>query len=338
MSDFVGRSFVEPKKAILSKSDLEQFQNSAACKAILDFIKLMAESVIGTSIKDPGYTVSPLVRKFELAMRDLNNLVDECPPIKQPMRFGNKAFRQWHERLSQIVSKFLEDEDVLPQDRRDAAVELTPYFMDLFGNVTRIDYGTGHELNFVIIFLIFYRLRLIEKSDLTSVVLVGFASYIRTMRRLQVDYMLEPAGSHGVWGLDDYHCLLFLLGSAQLSLPSNSNEGEQSESTLVISLIRPTSIHEEETLRMYSDEFIYLEGIAFIKQIKSSAPFAETSPMLNDISAIGDWGKICSRLMKLFKGEVLFKFPVVQHLLFGSILSASEWEDKRDKNEGNKMH
>lgn len=152
------------------------------------------------------------------------------------------------------------------------------YFSDSFGSNVRIDYGTGHEMNFAIILYCLYKLGYYKQEEFEIVTRDIFYVYIKLMRQLQTKFTLEPAGSHGVWGLDDYHFLPFLLGGAELI-------GHK-----VVK--KPSDIHNDEYLNVYHNDYMYLDCIKVIKEVKSTAPFSETSPMLNDISAAVSWEKI----------------------------------------------
>lgn len=99
--------------------------------------------------------------------------------------------------------------------------------------------------------------------------------------------MLEPAGSHGVWGLDDYHCLPFLLGSAQLI--THNNGSEQIPQDLVL----PNCVLDNRLCLQYGSKFHYLGAVGAVMEVKHGAPFSETSPMLSTIANLPSWRKVC---------------------------------------------
>lgn len=125
-----------------------------------------------------------------------------------------------------------------------ASKELMVYFYDSFGSNVRLDYGTGHELNFAQVLYCLALLGLIEEQDFEAAVHHVFYKYIELMRKIQTVYWLEPAGSQGVWGLDDHHFLPFLFGAAELIEHP------------VVKL--PSYIHKEEVVEQYADDFMYL--------------------------------------------------------------------------------
>jgi hypothetical protein len=68
-----------------------------------------------------------------------------------------------------------------------------------------------------------------------------------------------------------------------------------------------------------------------------SGPFYEHSNQLYNISGTASWTKINQGLIKMYKGEVLGKYPVVQHTLFGSLLSIAPFDKNKNPGGGKKM-
>ncbi|KAI8469681.1 MAG: PTPA-domain-containing protein [Monoraphidium minutum] len=293
--------FEAPSKRICSEEDLRRFLEGEAAKDFVAFILALNQAATGTKLSPPP-PLSPPLAAIAGALDTLREWVDEVPPAAQSLRYGNPAYREWFARMAAAAPGFMRQ--VLPEHLAGAAAELTPYFVDAFGNATRLDYGTGHETAFAALLYCLAALGAVGDGDGAALVNVIFNKYLLLMRHIQTTYWLEPAGSHGVWGLDDYQFLPFVWGSAQL---------------VGHPVIRPKSIHNPEVLEAYAGDYMYLGCVAFVKQVKKG-PLFETSPMLNDVSGVPTWSKVNGGMLKMYQAEVLGKFPIMQHFLFGSLL------------------
>lgn len=56
--------------------------------------------------------------------------------------------------------------------------ELTAYIVDSFGNPTRIDYGTGHEMSFCMFLCGLFKVNMLKQSDNKATVNILFSRLI----------------------------------------------------------------------------------------------------------------------------------------------------------------
>lgn len=90
------------ERAIFSQIDLNYFLESKTYSDFMNFVKSCAESVNGISNSECK-SDSPKIGILTSFFDDLIKLITEIPPVAQPMRFGNKAFRQWHQHVCEVL-------------------------------------------------------------------------------------------------------------------------------------------------------------------------------------------------------------------------------------------
>lgn len=299
-----------PTRRITSQKALTLFQESQTFADLVQFIQELQDLVVGLQNDDAPPT--PISTKLSSFLDKVNEVIDNNPVVQDTSsRFGKAEFRDFYEGVEKLCGTDLVY--ITTDSARGHLQELSTYFTESWGNKERIDYGSGHELNFICFLFCLKKLDVITSTDYSLVVLVNFNKYMAIMRRLQKTYWLEPAGSHGVWGLDDYHFLPFLFGSAQLATHEH---------------FRPKLIHNEELVDMFYEKYMYFECIHFINSIKTvpgdKLSLRWHSPMLDDILAAKSWRKISDGMIKMYKVEVLSKLPIIQHFLFGELIKCPE--------------
>ncbi|XP_015108528.1 serine/threonine-protein phosphatase 2A activator [Diachasma alloeum] len=294
--------FEVPTKAIKTPEDMATWEKSEAYNEYLGFILALNEAVQGKAANSE-YPASQTVLNTIVMLDNFDQWLTEIPPTDQPQRFGNKSFRDWHARLLERSADELKK--VLPEDLHRSVPELSQYLCEGFGNATRIDYGTGHEMAFIMFLCCLFKIGAYQSDDKVAAVNKVFNRYMELIRRLQLVYRMEPAGSHGVWSLDDYQFVPFVWGSAQL---------------IGHPRIEPRHFVDPGIVEAYSKHYLFLSSIEFISKVKIG-PFAEHSNQLWNVSAVQSWSRVNAGLIRMYKAEVLLKFPVIQHVLFGSLFT-----------------
>lgn len=174
---------------IINDEGVKKFMNSQIYQDIINFISDLNTSVIGVEMKpldkfvlkvenntniDNILFLSKNVYNILQLIKSMNICIDKCPPIKHPTRFGNKAFPmfcdEYYKEVDQQLPNILKASGI--SNISEHTYQLSFYLKNSIGNKKRIDYGTGHELNFLLFLFCLNKLTFFSPPDHRQLVLV----------------------------------------------------------------------------------------------------------------------------------------------------------------------
>ncbi|KAH0833365.1 hypothetical protein J3R83DRAFT_12466 [Lanmaoa asiatica] len=320
LSDIVNTAKL-PELKIRYDEDVTYWKHTIGYLDYQLFLRRLNESVVGYTVPcvsdsdDAPGGYSQAITDLLTLLDTLDKWIDVSPPQKPGTatpRFGNPTFRDyWGDRLAKESDHLLGT--FLGPTYTPALCLLKPYFLESFGNFRRLDYGTGHESAFALFLCSLTLLRVVhpQPPDERALVLHVFVRYLRLCWRLQDTYKLEPAGSHGVWGLDDYSFLPYLFGSGQLRGTPFSSYAHVSPGN-AFCLLDQTTIPVNAVLGVKlakdahpidSFDNLYFMAIARIHQVKYGPFFEHSSQLYSIATHVQSWAKVNKGLFEMYQAS-----------------------------------
>lgn len=299
-------AFVLPEKTILNQRfSMDKFRHMKIYSIITSFISKVNDLVQGKTYADAPPASEIILQLLSILDKSVA-VFNDTPPVARDVRYGNPSFRTFIDKLRDVAEAW--HTEILPPEYHAATIELLPYFLNMFGEYGRLDYGTGHELNFIAWVFCFIRINMLGSiDDLINVGLILMPKYLEIAQLIQNIYTLEPAGSHGAWSVDDYNLLPFVWGSNQLVRDDNS--------------FTVKDIFDTEKVRAFKNHDLYLDMMNNILTVKTGELMV-TSPFISEIHCKEgmSWQKVNHGMMRHYTTEVLCKWPVMQHFFFGNLI------------------
>lgn len=282
---------------VRKESDMVLWPNSIAYHELVTYINRTSTAIQGVRQLQPdAYPVSATMLRLCGIFDRLTLWLTQSKPG------AADAYRSWSLKMLRNIFNMLEQ--ALPRNKCEHVSELGQYLAGSFGNYTRVDYGTGHELSFVFFLCGLFRAQILLPADEPAAALMLFNRYLSCVRRLQTQFDLKPAGNQGAYSLDDYQFVAFLWGAAQLCYHAP---------------FKPKQLLDAETLAQWRSQYLIAGCVAFVASTKLGN-FSTHSSQLWSVTALSSWTHVYHGIHNMYLKEVICQFHLLRHICFGRLM------------------